>query len=69
MTREAILDILRTHKPFRVREMGVMSITVFGSYARGSALPGSELDLIVEMETANFQHYTSCRKKAIYLKA
>lgn len=57
MKREAILEVLRTHKPFLVREMGVKSIALFGSYARGSALPGSDLDLIVEMETADFQHY------------
>src|SRR5947199_10721836 len=38
--REAILAIARRH--------GVTDVRVFGSFARGDARPGSDLDLLIE---------------------
>lgn len=38
-------------------DMGVKSIALFGSYARDEAMPDSDLDILVELEAADFQSY------------
>ena len=49
MDRERILKVLSTHREL-LNQYGVKSIRLFGSYARGEATPGSDVDLLVEFE-------------------
>jgi len=56
--REAILNLLRDHKPDLAR-MGVISIALFGSAARGEARQDSDVDLLVELTPPlTFEKYT-----------
>ena len=47
---EEIQAILRKHLPELRREYGVRSLGIFGSYTRGDAKKGSDLDILVEFE-------------------
>lgn len=53
---DAILDFL-FHQRTRLREMGVVKIGLFGSFARGEQRPDSDIDLLVEMHTPSFRGY------------
>ncbi len=50
MTKEYILGFLRSHKPELQERFGVVSIGLFGSYARGEARLDSDIDIAVEMQ-------------------
>jgi len=41
----------------RLKELGVKKLTLFGSYARGSATPESDLDFLVAFEKKSFDNY------------
>lgn len=47
----AVLGKLRTHVD-ALRERGVASLSVFGSVARGDARPGSDVDLLADLDPA-----------------
>ena len=49
MDRESILRVLSVHRSVLDR-YGVKNIRLFGSFARGDAAPGSDVDLLVEFE-------------------
>lgn len=49
MTRDEILQCLSAHRQ-ELAKLGVKSLAVFGSVARGEARPESDLDLLVEFE-------------------
>ena len=49
-TRDEIRQILRQHLPELGRRYGVMSLRLFGSYGRGEQQPGSDVDLLVEID-------------------
>jgi predicted nucleotidyltransferase len=58
LERESILNLLRIHKADLVN-MGVISIALFGSAARGEARPDSDVDLLVELAPPlTFERYT-----------
>ena len=44
-----ILEILRTAAP-HLRELGVKHLTLFGSTARGTQLPDSDIDLLLDLD-------------------
>lgn len=48
-TLESILDKLRAHKPELQRKYPIVSLGVFGSYARGEATEESDIDVAVEL--------------------
>ncbi|GAA5338549.1 MULTISPECIES: nucleotidyltransferase family protein [Thermus] len=50
MSLSEILTLLEAHREELHRRFGVKGIAVFGSYARGEERPGSDLDLLVELE-------------------
>ncbi|ADW20763.1 MULTISPECIES: nucleotidyltransferase [Thermus] len=50
MSLTEILTLLEAHREELHRRFGVKGIAVFGSYARGEERPGSDLDLLVELE-------------------
>ncbi len=49
MTRDDILAKLQVLKPW-LKAQGIARVRLFGSYARGEAHPGSDIDLLVEIE-------------------
>ena len=53
MTREEILVFLREKKTFLAQNFGVLSIALFGSYARGDAKEKSDIDIAVELKSDN----------------
>jgi predicted nucleotidyltransferase len=48
-TLPQVLDVLRTHQP-ELRRRGVQHAAIFGSIARGEARPGSDVDVLVELD-------------------
>lgn len=57
-TAQEILDMLVQHRA-RLRELGVNKIGLFGSYSRGEAGPGSDMDFLVVLERLSFDGYMS----------
>jgi uncharacterized protein len=51
-TREEILNILKEHKPDRTKRFGISRLALFGLYARGDYVKGSDVDIMVEMDPA-----------------
>lgn len=49
MDRDAVLHILREHRE-EFYGLGVISLSLFGSLARGDAGPSSDVDLLVEFD-------------------
>ena len=49
MTEKDILDILRKEKPYLQENFGLLSIGLFGSYAKGTERPDSDVDVFVEL--------------------
>jgi len=47
LTQEEILYTLRKNKPFFSRELGVTSIGLFGSYAKGQQKVDSDIDVMI----------------------
>ncbi len=55
-TREHILSAIEAHKE-TIRRFSVRRLGLFGSVARGEATDCSDLDFLVEFETASFDNY------------
>lgn len=55
MTRQDILQVLVEHKELMQMQMGVKRIGLFGSYAREEANEGSDVDILVELESPDFE--------------
>jgi predicted nucleotidyltransferase len=53
MTKNEILTFLRDKKEFLVENYGVLSIGLFGSYARDEAREDSDIDIAVEIKSKN----------------
>ncbi len=49
MTREEVIHILSEHR-LELSEMGVRSLALFGSAARGELRPESDIDLLADLE-------------------
>ncbi len=49
MTREEVQQRLSAQRR-ELAELGVRSLDIFGSVARGEAIPGSDVDLLVEFD-------------------
>lgn len=50
MEKERVLQILRQHRQELFDRYHVHRLGVFGSLARGSSSPGSDIDIVVDME-------------------
>jgi uncharacterized protein len=48
--RKEIEDILRPAMPALRREFGIRRLALFGSYARGDAAEGSDVDVLVDVD-------------------
>jgi len=53
MTKNEILTFLKDKKAYLQQHFGVISIGLFGSYARGEANEESDIDIAVEIESTN----------------
>jgi predicted nucleotidyltransferase len=49
MTRDQVLDVLRSSREDLRREFGVESLALFGSVARGDADSSSDIDILVDV--------------------
>jgi uncharacterized protein len=49
MNRDAILAVLKTNAP-ELRRLGVVSASLFGSTARGTATANSDVDIAVKLD-------------------
>ena len=59
MTGPEIQTFLRQEKPYLIRKFGVISIGLFGSYARGTQGPESDVDLLIELSEHSFDTHAS----------
>ena len=54
MTDQRIIDLLRNEKPYLEKKFHLLSIALFGSYAKGAERPDSDIDLLVELAEPSF---------------
>lgn len=50
MNRSEILNVLQAHKSTLAERFGVTALALFGSYARGQATEGSDVDILVSFD-------------------
>jgi uncharacterized protein len=50
MNRETVLKLLAEHKPALKRQFGVSGLALFGSTARGTAVEGSDVDILISFD-------------------
>ena len=50
MTRDEVLDVLRTHKATLAQRFGVIELALFGSFARDQASDKSDVDILVRFD-------------------
>lgn len=50
MTRDELLVLLARHKPVLAERFGVTKLVLFGSFARDSARPDSDVDILVDFD-------------------
>ena len=54
MNKQLIINTIKTEKPYLQSEFGVKEIALFGSYARGYEQPGSDVDILVDLEKPSY---------------
>ena len=59
LTKEKILETLRNNKPFFEKELGVIRIGLFGSYAKGKQIADSDVDILVELKEPDYKSLIS----------
>ena len=55
-TEPKILDTLYLHRQ-KLQKMSVRKLGLFGSYRRGTARPGSDMDFLITLERPSFDDY------------
>jgi predicted nucleotidyltransferase len=55
LTKETILNTLRLNKSYFEKELGVVRIGLFGSYAKDLQQPESDVDILVELDEPSWQ--------------
>ncbi|MDD5368875.1 MAG: nucleotidyltransferase family protein [Anaerolineaceae bacterium] len=61
MNREKVLELLRCHLA-EINQLGIRSLTLFGSVARGEATRKSDVDLLVDLEPPfTFDRYINAK--------
>jgi predicted nucleotidyltransferase len=66
MTRKEILDILRKEKGYLKEKYGLLAIGLFGSCAKDTHRPESDIDLLVELTEPRFDFLAGLQ---IYLES
>jgi predicted nucleotidyltransferase len=57
LSKDKIIAILRSNKAHLEREMGVMRIGLFGSYAKDRQTEESDVDIYVEIEDNDYRSF------------
>jgi uncharacterized protein len=58
MDRQNVINHLKNHLPEMQSRFFVVGLSLFGSYARGEASPGSDVDILVDFrKTPDFDLY------------
>ena len=65
ISREEIINYLKRDKTFLSEKFGVISIGLFGSYAKGEENLSSDIDLIVELKKPSFEWFAGLQ---VYLE-
>ena len=66
MENSDIIELLRAEKMNLQDKFGLISIGLFGSHARGTEGPGSDVDLLVELSEVRFDYLAGLQ---IYLES
>jgi uncharacterized protein len=62
-TKREVLQVISSLRQELADRYSVRQIGIFGSTARDDALPGSDVDVIVDMEEPTFDHYMDLKFK------
>ena len=54
MTKEYILNYLKDHKEAFRKKYGISKIALFGSFAKDTAKPFSDVDVVIETKTSDY---------------
>lgn len=57
MTKEAIIEILKKHKPIMQKKYGLTELALFGSCSRNEQTKTSDIDLLVDFKSAPGLNY------------
>ncbi|MEP6682430.1 MAG: nucleotidyltransferase family protein [Parafilimonas sp.] len=57
MTKEAVIEILKKHKPIMQKKYGLTELALFGSYSRNEQNDNSDIDLLVDFNLAPGLNY------------
>ena len=60
MTRRQVIEILQAHQD-ELRQFGVKKISLFGSVARESAEPESDVDMVVELSETTYRRFLALK--------
>jgi uncharacterized protein len=64
-SKQEILMLIKAHKEILEKRFGLLSIGLFGSYARGENNQNSDIDFFVELKKQSFSDYAGLE---IYLE-
>lgn len=57
MNKQAIIDTIKTIKPYLQEKFGVEEIALFGSFARDEGNEGSDIDILVKLNNKTLRNY------------
>jgi predicted nucleotidyltransferase len=63
LSNKDILDFLKNERAFLRNEFGVINIGLFGSYAKETQSPDSDIDMVVEIEKSKKNIHSFLRLK------
>lgn len=60
MNKGDIICKLKQLKPELAQRYGLTALALFGSYSRGEQQPDSDIDLLIDLKTANADYFFDC---------
>ena len=65
MNRDEVIETLRAHRETLAERFGVRNLALFGSYASGTAIDASDVDILAEFDPAQTGGTTSVRRPTL----